>query len=380
MKKHILIFIPSIESGGVEKNAIIVANELLAQDYKVSVLYCRIIDEKKNAFSEGIEMVKFERRIIPHINPRLTDAYFMRKSLKEYMDKLDAENTVLIAFQSASVAIGVCKKAGVRVICRLSNHPSAVKYEHSILRSLSEWLKPFTYKKADVIVANSKKLAEDFGKKVHRDVVTIYNPIDFDEIHRKVEEEIEPELFEEAKQYKERLLIAVGRLTKQKDYDTLIYGFSKSERKDTRLWIIGEGSERTHIKNLIEELGLQSRVRILGYRNNVYKYLKYGTIYILSSKYEGCPNSLIEAVAVGVPCIAADCLTGPDEVLLRGKGGMLFHVGEAKELAEAIDVLLANNKMRAMMKETARDSLGRFQLKQTIGAYKQLIDGKNYEV
>ena len=303
MKKHILIFIPAIESGGVEKNAIIVANELAAQDYKVSVLYCRIIDEKKNAFSEGIEMVKFERRTIPHINPRLTDAYFMRKSLKDYLDKLDAGNTVLIAFQSASVAIGVCKKAGVRVICRLSNHPTAVKYEHSMVRKLAEWLKPFTYKRADVIVANSKRLAEDFSKKVNREVVTIYNPIDFYEIHRKVEEEIEPELLEEAKQYKDRLLIAVGRLTKQKDYDTLIYGFSKSERKDTRLWIIGEGSERKHIKNLIEELGLQSRVRLLGYRNNVYKYLKYGTIYILSSLYEGCPNSLIEAMEMGIPCI-----------------------------------------------------------------------------
>lgn len=374
MKKHILIFIPSIESGGVEKNAIIVANELLAQDYEVSVLYCRIIDEKKNAFSEGIEMVKFERRTIPHINPRLTDALFMRKSLKEYLDKQDAENTVLIAFQSASVAIGVCKKAGVRVICRLSNHPSAVKYEHSILRSLSEWLKPFTYKKADVIVANSRKLAEDFGKKVHRDVVTIYNPIDFDDIKEKAKEDIEPDLLEETKSCEGRLFVAVGRLTAQKDYDTMLKGFAMSKHKDTMLWIIGEGSERTHLEALIKSLRIEERVRLLGYRNNVYKYLKYGTIYILSSRYEGCPNSLIEAVASGIPCIAADCLSGPREVLLDGDGGLLFPVGEDTELAKCIDRYLDNPTEMDTQKKLAHHQVSLFELKPAIDAYCHIIE------
>lgn len=374
MKKHILIFIPSIESGGVEKNAIIVANELLAQDYKVSVLYCRIIDEKKNAFSEGVEMVKFEQRTIPHVNPRLTDAYFMKKNLKSYLCTVDAENTVLIAFQSASVAIGVCKKAGVKVICRLSNHPTAVKYEHSILRSLSEWLKPFTYKKADVIVANSKKLAEDFGKKVHRDVITIYNPIDSDDIKEKAKENIEPELLEEAKRYEGRLFIAVGRLTVQKDYDTMLKGFAMSKHKDTMLWIVGEGSERTHLEALIKSLGIEERVRLLGYRNNVYKYLKYGTIYILSSRYEGCPNTLIEAVASGIPCIATDCLSGPREVLLEGEGGLLFPVGKYTALAKCIDRYLDNQTEMITQRNLALRQVPRFDLRTSIDAYCRIIE------
>lgn len=374
MKKHILIFIPSIESGGVEKNAIMVANELLAQGYEVSVLYCRIIDEKKNAFSEGIEMVKFERRRIPHLNPRLTDAYFMKKSLKSYLGTVDAENTVLIAFQSASVAIGVCKKAGVKVVCRLSNHPTAVKYEQSILRSLSECLRPFTYRKADVIVANSRKLAEDFGKKVHRDVVTIYNPIDFEDISKKAKEDIEPELLEEAKNYEGRLFLAVGRLTVQKDYDTMLKGFAMSRHKDTMLWIIGEGSQRRHLEQLITDLHIRERVRLLGYRNNVYKYLKYGTIYLLSSRYEGCPNALIEAVASGIPCIAADCLSGPREVLLEGEGGLLFPVGEAAALAKCIDRYLDNQTEMITQRNLAGRQNHRFDLKTAIDAYCRIIE------
>jgi glycosyltransferase involved in cell wall biosynthesis len=286
---------------------------------------------------------------------------------------MDAKHTVLIAFQSASAAIGVCRKAGVRVICRLSNHPSAVKYERSILRSLSEWLKPFTYRKADVIVANSEKLAEDFGNKVHRDVVTIYNPIDFDEICKKEKEEIEPELLAEAKEYEDRLLIAVGRLTTQKDYDTLLKGFAASRHKDTMLWIIGEGAQRGHMETLIRELGIENRVRLLGYQNNVYKYLKYGTIYVLSSRYEGCPNSLIEAVAVGLPCIAADCLTGPREVLLDGEGGLLFPVGDVAALAAGIDRYLDDPDLLQKKCNIAIQEVTRFETEKTINAYQVVL-------
>jgi glycosyltransferase involved in cell wall biosynthesis len=373
MKKHILIFIPAIESGGVEKNAAIVANELAAQDYPVSVLFCRIIDEKRAAFSNRVEMVQFPRTTIPLVNPRLTDAYFMKKNLSAYLDQQDAENTVLIAFQSASVAIGVCRKAGVRVICRLSNHPSTIKYEKSLLRKCSEWLRPYTYKKADVIVANSKKLADDFGRKTGREVVTIYNPVDFPEVARKMDEEIEEELRGEAKRYQGRLLVAVGRLTFQKDYDTLLRGFALSKHKDTMLWIIGEGSERAHLERLTAELGIGNRVRLLGYRNNVYKYLKYGTIYVLSSRYEGCPNSLIEAVAVGLPCIAADCLSGPREVLLDGEGGLLFPVGDSHALAARVDEYLQHAELRKQKCAAAMQAVNRFEIEKTIDAYKKIL-------
>ncbi len=374
MKKHILIFIPSIESGGVEKNAIIVANKLAAQDYLVSVLYCRIIEEKKQAFNPKVKMERFDRKTISHINPRLTDAYFMKKALREYLKKVDPKETVLIAFQSASVAIGECKKARVPVICRLSNHPSAVRHERSFTRRLAEWLKPFTYKKADVIIANSKKLAEDFEKKVKRSVVTIYNPIDFEELREKKEEPIEPEFLDEAAQYEGRLLVAVGRLTKQKDYDTMLTGFAKSRHKDTKLWIIGEGAERSHIEELIKKLGISDRVRLLGYCANVYKYLKYGTIYILSSRYEGCPNSLIEAAASGLACISSDCLTGPREVLLDGEGGLLYPVGDSSALASCMDQYLDNTKLMEEKLHIAQQNIDRFTMEKTIEQYIKLLE------
>lgn len=373
MKKHILIFIPAIESGGVERNAILIANGLLAQGYRVSVLYCRAMESQLERFEKGVELVCFPRKQIPHIHPRLTDAYFMKKNLTEYLGRQNASETVLIAFQSASVAIGICKKKGVRVICRLSNHPSMVKYEKSLTRKLSERIRPYTYKKADVIVANSKRLADDFGKQIGKEVVTIYNPIEIEHVKTQMQEGIEIELKEEAEAYKGKLLVAVGRLSVQKDYGTLLRGFAKSEHKDTKLWILGEGSERGNIEALISELEINERVRLIGYRRNVYKYLKYGTIYILSSLYEGCPNSLIEAVAAGVPCIAADCLSGPDEVLLHGEGGLLFPVGDVKALSECIDAYLNDAKIMAEKAKKATEEVGRFSTENTLRRYDEII-------
>lgn len=372
-KKHVLIFIPAIESGGVEKNAIIVANGLAEGGYPVTILYCRAMEQQLKKFDERVRLQAFPRKQIPHINPRLTDAYFMQKHLKEYLSTVDAKAAVLIAFQSASVAIGVCKRMGIRVICRLSNHPSAICYEKSMIRNLSEKLKLFTYKKADVIVANSKKLAEDFGAKVGRSVETIYNPVDIGSIQEKRKEPLEPEILQEADQYKGKLLVAVGRLTAQKDYDTLLQGFSRSKHRDTMLWIIGEGARRPQIEQLAKTLGIEERVRLLGYQSNVYKYLQYATIYVLTSLYEGCPNSLIEAVAAGIPCIASDCLTGPGEVLLNGEGGLLFPVGDADKLAECMDCFLDEPEYRSKLQEKAKENSNRFELEKTLDRYKQII-------
>ena len=373
MKKHILIFIPAIESGGVERNAILIANGLLAQGYRVSVLYCRAMESQLERFEQGVELVCFPRKQIPHIHPRLTDAYFMKKNLSEYLQQVKAEKTILIAFQSASVAIGICKKMDVKVVCRLSNHPSMVKYEKSFTRKLSEWIRPYTYKKADVIIANSKRLADDFGKQIGKEVVTVYNPIDIEHVKTQMQEEIEAELKQEAESYQGKLLVAVGRLSVQKDYGTLLRGFAKSRHADTKLWILGEGSERSNIEALIKELGLENGVQLIGYRRNVYKYLKYGTIYILSSLYEGCPNSLIEAVAVGLPCIAADCLSGPDEVLLHGEGGLLFPVGDDKALAECIDAYLDDAKMLESKAKMATEEVRRFSIENTLKMYREII-------
>ena len=275
MLQKVIIFIPAIEKGGVERNAIWVSNELAKRGYEVDVVFVRSEEGQLKKFHPLVHCVKMQYKRIPALNQRLSDAFSIRKEFGKYLAGQDNKHTVVLAFQSASVAIGVCRKHKVKVICRLSNHPSAVKYEKSKLRKISEFVKPYTYKKADQVIGNSERLSEDFGKLIHKKVITIYNPIDFTQIEQAVTEEIPEELKREAADFKGRLLITVGRITRQKDMQTLLKGYAASRAKEkSMLWIVGEGGERDEISELIGQLHLEEHVHLLGYQSNVYKFMK----------------------------------------------------------------------------------------------------------
>lgn len=375
MLQKVIIFIPAIEKGGVERNAIWVSNELAKRGYQVDVVFVRSEEGQLKKFHPLVHCVKMQYKRIPALNQRLSDAFSIRKKFGKYLAGQDNQHTVVLAFQSASVAIGVCRKHKVKVICRLSNHPSAVKYEKSKLRKLSEFVKPYTYKKADQVIGNSERLSEDFGKLIHKKVITIYNPIDFTQIEQAVTEEIPEELKREAAEFKGRLLITVGRITRQKDMQTLLKGYAASRAKEkSMLWIVGEGGERDEISQLIGQLHLEEHVHLLGYQSNVYKFMKYADLFVQTSLYEGCPNALIEAVAAGLPAIATDCLSGPDEVLLQGQGGDLIPIGDATKLAERIDAYFDDPKELQEKQRFAKAKLDRFKNETTMERYINLLE------
>lgn len=380
MLQKVIIFIPAIEKGGVERNAIWVSNELAKRGYQVDVVFVRSEEGQLEKFHPLVHCIEMQYKRIPVLNQRLSDAVSIRKEFGKYLQKQENKHTVVLAFQSASVAIGVCRKYKIKVVCRLSNHPSAVKYENSTLRKISEFIKPYTYKKADQVIGNSERLSEDFGKLIHKNVITVYNPIDFGQIEQAITEDIPEELKKEAKAYEGRLLITVGRITRQKDMQTLLKGYAASRAKNiSMLWIVGEGGERDEISHLITQLDLGEHVHLLGYQSNVYKYLKYADLFVQTSLYEGCPNALIEAVAAGLPAIATDCLSGPEEVLLKGQGGDLIPIGDAAKLAECIDAYFANPEELRRKQLAAKEKLDRFKnetiMEQYINLLEQVLKG-----
>lgn len=381
MVSKVIIFIPAIEKGGVERNALWTANELAKRGYEVDIVFARSADGQLEKLNSSVHCIKLQRREIPFLNQRLVDALAVKKEFAAYLARQDKRDTIVLVFQSASIAINICKKYQIKVICRLSNHPSAVKYEKSILRKISELIKPYTYSNADQVIANSEKLSQDFGQIIHKNVVTIYNPIDFEQIENAMEEEISEDLKAEASEFKGRLLITVGRLTRQKDLQTLIRGYGKSKAKnDAMLWIVGDGDERKSIEALIKQLGLENHVHLLGYQSNVYKFLKYGDLFLQTSLYEGCPNALIEAVATGLPSIATNCLSGPSEILLNGRGGDLISIGNVDELALCIDKYFESPDILKRKEKCAQKHLERFEnervMEQYINLLNQVMEGK----
>lgn len=173
--------------------------------------------------------------------------------------------------------------------------------------------------------------------------VTIYNPIDFETIKNKACKRGDLTSDEE-KLLNSSYICSVGRLDEgQKDFNTLINAYAnlKGENKiSEKLVLVGDGPDREKLENLVKKLNLENDIIFLGKKSNPYIWMKNSKAFILSSKYEGLPTVLIEALILDVPSISSNCLTGPVEIFENGKYGELFNIGKIKELKEKILIIL----------------------------------------
>lgn len=208
---------------------------------------------------------------------------------------------------------------------------SLVNTKSALKRLAMRWL----YKSADGFVAVSSGVAQDLcglglaGDRVH----VIRNPVDVERLqllagvgHSLLEQGDEP------------YVVSLGRLAEQKDHLTLLRAYAASElRASHRLVIVGEGEWHQRLMVLVDELGLVDRVQFTGAMNNPYRVLADAKLHILSSRWEGYPNVLLEALALGVPVVSTDCPYGPQEILDHGRYGRLAPVADVAALAGAMD-------------------------------------------
>lgn len=174
--------------------------------------------------------------------------------------------------------------------------------------------------------------------------VTVYNPIDFENIETKAYErrDLTPD---EEKLLDSSYICSVGRLDEgQKDFNTLINAYANLKIKNKineKLILVGDGPDRERLENLVKELKVEGDIIFIGKKSNPYIWMKNSKAFILSSKYEGLPTVLIEALILDVPSISSNCLTGPVEILENGKFGELFNIGDIKELEEKLLLTLS---------------------------------------
>ena len=133
------------------------------------------------------------------------------------------------------------------------------------------------------------------------------------------------------------VILGVGRLTEQKDFQTLIRAFAILRQElELRLIILGEGDERTMLESLAQDLGVDRDIDLPGYLENPYSYMHQASVFVLSSAWEGLPTVLIGALACGCPIVSTDCPGGIREILLDGVYGEIVPVGDVQSMAEAI--------------------------------------------
>ncbi len=240
------------------------------------------------------------------------------------------------------VAMRAKKKTGVPT--RFFLRPGSSISERLRARNaslLKRWLTKrsmrWLYGEADGVIAVSECIAED--------VIQIAG-IDPARVHVVRNPNITPELYELAAAPVDHpwfeagqppVLLGIGGLRKAKDFPTLLRAFARVTRqRPSRLVILGKGHLYNSLVELAQELGISDRVALPGFVDNPYAWLARAKLFILSSLWEGSPNVLTEALALGTPVVATDCRCGPREITQNGKYGALVPVGDVDALGNAI--------------------------------------------
>lgn len=247
-------------------------------------------------------------------------------------------------------------KTSAKIAIWEQTHVSTMqRYGGNLYRLLAPQFIRRLYSSADLLVGCSRSVANniaDLANLPRERVHTIYNPIPLD-LFQKAEEPVEHPWFIDGQL---PVILAVGRLAPEKDFETLIKAFTLVRQNlPARLVILGEGKERPKLEALIKELRLGNDISLPGFEPNPFKFMKKAAVFVLSSRYEGAPLVLAEALACGCPIVSTDCLNGPAEILENGKWGKLVPVGDVEALAKAILETINNPPDREALKKRGMD-------------------------
>lgn len=221
----------------------------------------------------------------------------------------------------------------------------------------SKILAAFLYGKSDAIVCASKGIEDKVMQFYHfENTTTIYNPIDLKFIAEKANEPIG---------LKYDYILAVGRIEEVKQFDKLIEAYAKSEliTKNIKLVIVGEGTELEKCKQLTMQLNIVNEVVFIGYSANPFKYMKEAKFVVLSSKYEGFPMVVLEALACNTPVISFDLQTGPNEIITHGENGLLVENQSFDQLTLAMNSMVGNKELLNYCNQNAQESVEKFSKK-----------------
>ena len=177
----------------------------------------------------------------------------------------------------------------------------------------------------------------------HEQINVIEDPhLEINKINKLKNQELIDSFFQESK-----IIIAIGRMTKQKNYSFLIRNYKKLLLKynDIKLIIIGNGEEKDHLKHLITELNITNKVKLIDYQSNIYKYLKNSNYYISTSVWEGSSLAMIDAAFIGIPILCSDCPAGRKEFIGKNERGFLYKQNDSNDFLNSFANMYSSNSV-----------------------------------
>jgi glycosyltransferase involved in cell wall biosynthesis len=262
---------------------------------------------------------------------------------------------------------------GIRLV--LSERNVLYRDQGRVKRWLQRLLKRRLYPRADCVAAVSRGVADDLEKRLGlppERIRVVYNPVVTSELDELAAIEPDPRWFEDDVP----VVLGVGRLVPAKGFDHLLKVFAELEsRRQARLVLLGEGAERPALERLAGQLGIAENVWFAGYDPNPFRYMSRCAVFVLSSRFEGLPGALIQAMACGAAAVATDCPAGPSEILSHGVDGFLVPVDDRPAMVASVARLLDDEKLRSRIGREARRSARRFSLEATMGGYVEALIG-----
>ena len=356
---RITLFIGSLSGGGAERVVCNLANYLSKKGHEVTVL--TVSDQKTYELSQSVKHTVLYGETgskLPHIIINLLrllrmNRYFKKAPVDLYITFLpELNNLILSQKKSIKCPIILAERADPNTYCSASRKNRVLFSKY--------------YKRADGYVFQTED-AKEYYENHNIDVTN----------SRVISNAINPEFVcEPYKGERRKVIVGAGRLTAQKNFPLLINAFYAISNKypDYTLEIYGDGELKTQLCELVNDLGLNEKVKFLGYVSNIKEYLQSASLFVLSSNFEGMPNALMEAMALGVPVISTDCPAGGSKNLIKdGENGFLVPVGDVEHLSKSIDLILSDNDLRYKIGTAGRKVADRLSADKIYGMWEEFI-------
>jgi glycosyltransferase involved in cell wall biosynthesis len=366
----LVIFIGSLARGGAERVTTNMANQLVDEGWQVTIVTL------SDASTDSFELRPAVRRIALGLAAESANAL---EAVMSNLRRIRALRRVLqnnrpnaaLGMMNTASALLAFASHGLDIVAIGSErgNPSTVR-----LGAAWSWLRRIAYRRLNAIVAltpeASSWLAQDTGA---RHIAVIPNAVVWP-----LPEQAPRVNPDSVGQPGRKRLMAVGRLSQVKGYDKLLEAFAQvaARHVDWELVIVGEGPHRSVLQGQLQGLGLAGRVILAGEAGNLVDWYQRADLFVLTSRHEGFPNVVLEAMAQGLACVSFDCEAGPRNIIRTGIDGLLVQDQDSAALAAALDQLMSDPDLRAQYAARATEVRERFASTRIVGMWRDLITEK----
>ena len=348
----VLFIINHLNAGGAEKILSVLANSFSTRGLDV-VIATVSENEPFYTLSEEIEIVPIRRKkaFLPSVSKVMAPFHFVF-AIKDMMKMVQPDIVISFTTTMNVYSIFAAKMLGLPII--VSEHTNFHRAKNTFWRYFRQVVYPF----ADTLV-----VLTDYDKEKYRfikNIVRIHNPLVLEHRHKDIK--------------REKIILAVGRLHKVKGFDLLLESFARLNQDGWHLVILGEGSEREYLESLVNELKISDKVQMPGLVKDVELFYKKASIFVLSSRAEGFPGTLCEAMGYGCAVVAYDCLTGPRDIIRHGVDGFLVEAENIEALTASMQLLVNKDSEVSLLGKNATNIVTRLHIETITKEWMEIIN------